>query len=167
MALRSEGQRNVGRRIWHSFPATSPGREAGQDRSWHQAPLRWLVDLMPGIGGGADPDRPRPWLVAAQHSLHGAQGACDWSRMMIRSLAALILRQVRPSSTTCRYSAGRCRLVARDGRLRRCSEPACLLRSKRPDQHLDCDAVGTCRTHTVPLMLRRICAQGSRKASLP
>ena len=24
---------------------------------WHQAPLRLLVDLMPGIGGGADPDR--------------------------------------------------------------------------------------------------------------
>ena len=27
------------------------------------------------------------------------------------------------------------------GRLRRCSEPVRLLRSKRPDQHLDCDAV--------------------------
>jgi hypothetical protein len=72
----------------------------------------------------------------------------------VRTLA--LRRHLEP--TLDRYSSGPAGLerfrrgpeVARGGRLRCSSEPVRLLRSKRPDQHLDCDAVLPYRTSMVP-----------------
>ena len=46
-----------------SAPRSGLSRQRFRPR--HQAPLRSLVDLMPGIGGGADPDR-RPQKFGAK-----------------------------------------------------------------------------------------------------